>query len=139
MSANNSVHLIGRLTRDIELRKTNSGKSVTQFTLAVYRDQEHSDFINCVAWNKLAELLYNKFHKGDEFAVEGHLQTRTYDKNGIKQFITEMFVETMAFTHGNKTANTSKTSNTAQAYSFEPQVNEFEQGGLDISNEDLPF
>lgn len=139
MSANNSCHLIGRLTKDIEIRKTNSGKNVTQFTLAVTRDKDHSDFINCVAWNKLAELLYNKFSKGDELAVEGHLQTRTYDRNGITQFVTELVVESMSFTHGNKPKEGYKSTNTAQTSSYTSQTNEFEQDGLDISNEDLPF
>lgn len=139
MSANNSAHIIGRLTKDIEIRKTNTGKSVTQFTLAVNRDQNNSDFINCVAWNKLAELLYNKFRKGDEFAVEGHLQTRKYDKNGITQYVTELFVESMSFTYGNKRKEEYKPASTAQTYSYQPQTNEFEQDGLDISNEDLPF
>lgn len=139
MSANNSCHLIGRLTKGIEIRKTNTGKSVTQFTLAVNRDQNNSDFINCVAWNKLAELMYNKFKKGDEFAVEGRLQTRKYDRNGITQYVTELFVESMSFTHGNKPKEEYKPASTPQAYSFQSQVNEFEQNELDISDDDLPY
>lgn len=139
MSANNSCHLIGRLTKEIELRKTTTGKTFAKFTLAVNRDKDNADFINCVAWNKLAELLYNKFNKGDEFAVEGHLQTRKYDKNGITQFTTELFVESMSFTYGNKHEEGYKPASTAQSYSYQSQPDESELDRYDISDDNLPF
>lgn len=142
MSANNSCHLIGRLTKDIEIRKTTTGKTVTQFTLAVYRDKENTDYVSCVAWNKLAELLYNKFGKGDEFAVDGRLQTRKYDQNGITHYVTELVAESMAFTHGSKRSDESRLEKTVQGFqalSYQPQTNENERDGLDISDEFLPF
>lgn len=87
----NSVALIGRMTRDVELRRTNSGKAVASFTLAVNRDKETADFINCIAWNKTAEILAQYTSKGHKVGVEGRIQTRTYDdNNGKKVYVTEV-------------------------------------------------
>ena len=80
----NRVVLVGRLTRDPELRKTNSGASVVSFTVACDRrfktqGQPDADFISCVAWNKVADLMAQYLHKGSLVGVEGRIQTRNYD------------------------------------------------------------
>ena len=92
----NQVQLIGNLTKDIELRKTAEGKSVVNFTLAVARtyDREKADFINCVAWNKSAELLHNYCKKGDKIGVSGSIQVRNYDnQQGQRVYVTEVLVD----------------------------------------------
>lgn len=99
----NNVSLTGRLTRDVELKYTQSGTAVAQFTLAVSRKftnqqgERESDFINCVIWRKSAENFSNFTHKGSLVGVEGHIQTRTYDnKEGQKVYVTEVIVENFA-------------------------------------------
>ncbi len=80
----NRVVLVGRLTKDPELRRTQSGTSVVSYTIAVNRrsaqpGQPDADFINCVAWNKTAELMAQYLHKGSLIGVEGRIQTRNYE------------------------------------------------------------
>ena len=82
----NAVVLVGRTTRDIELRRTGNGTAVASFTLAVNRDfktndGQEADFIQCVAWKKTAELLEQYVHKGDRIAVNGSIRTRNYEDN----------------------------------------------------------
>lgn len=95
----NSVNLIGRITKDPELRRTQSGNAVVSFTLAV--DNRHkedgADFPICVAWNQVAELVAKYVRKGHKIAVSGKLQTRSYESKGNKHFITEVIVETVDF------------------------------------------
>ncbi|USS93301.1 single-stranded DNA-binding protein [Fructilactobacillus ixorae] len=96
----NTVVLTGRLTRDVDLRYTQSGAAVGSFTLAVDRrftnqngDRE-ADFVNCVIWRKSAENLANFVHKGSLLGVEGRLQTRNYEnKQGQRVYVTEVVVE----------------------------------------------
>ena len=101
----NKVILLGRLTADPELRSTQNGTSVTQFTVAVDRnyqkqgDERQADFINCVAWKQTAEFIVKYFGKGRMIAVEGSLQTRNYeDKQGNKRTATEVIVSNASFT-----------------------------------------
>ena len=83
----NSICLMGRLTADPELKTTQSGVSVTSFSVAVDRayrskDQERqTDFINCVAWRQTAEFITRYFHKGNRIALQGSLQSRSYTAN----------------------------------------------------------
>lgn len=95
----NKVVLIGRLTKDPELRRTQSGKSVATFTLAVdnHRKDEGADFPVCVAWERVADLLNQYVKKGQKIGVSGRLQTRTYDSKGHKQFVTEVVVDEVEF------------------------------------------
>ena len=99
----NSVVLVGRTTKDIELRRTGSGTAVASFTLAVSRDfktqdGQDADFINCVAWKKTAELLEQYIHKGDRIALNGSIRTRNYEDNhGKKVYITEVLVSHVEF------------------------------------------
>ena len=99
----NKVILQGRLTAFPELKKTTSGTSVCSFTLAVDRSykQENgptADFINCVAWKQTAEFVSRYFRKGQEMAIEGSIQVRTYsDQQGAKRSVTEVKVDQVHF------------------------------------------
>lgn len=94
----NSVNIIGRLTRDPELRKTANGTSVTNFCLAVNRAKEAADFIDCVAWKQTAELAEKYLSKGSKIGVTGRIQTRSYeDSYGKKKKAVEVVVEQMQF------------------------------------------
>ncbi len=100
----NRIVLIGRLTKDVDLRFTASGKPTANFTLAgdrPYRNQQgekEADFIPVVVWNKLAEHCANYIGKGRLVAVDGRLQIRSYDGNdGQRKYITEVVAETVKF------------------------------------------
>ena len=80
----NSVSLIGRTTEDIELKTTPSGKSVVNFTLAVYISQEETLFMDCVAWDKAAEKLATYVHKGHQVGITGCLKPERWEKDGKK-------------------------------------------------------
>lgn len=96
----NKVALIGRLTKEPELRKTESGNSILRFNLAVSRKHKkedgktEADFINCIAFNKTAELMAKYLNKGNLIAVDGHIQTGNYtNKDGIKIYTTDVIVD----------------------------------------------
>ena len=89
----NRVILIGRLTKKPELKSTPNGKSVCNFTLAVQRDKDNTDFIPCVMWGKTAEVLAQYTDKGSLVGVDGRLQVRSYDSNGEKKYATEVICE----------------------------------------------
>ena len=103
----NKVQLVGRLTRDPELRTTANGVSVCSFTVAVNRrfknpqGEYEADFINCVAWRKTATFITAYFKKGDGIEIEGSIETRKYiDKNGENRTAFEINVEKAGFTQG---------------------------------------
>lgn len=96
----NKVILIGNLTRDPELRYTPAGIPIARFTLAVNQPRSKNkegavDFINCVAWRRLAEIVGEYLKKGRPAAVEGRLQIRTYEKDGEKRTMAEVVVDNM--------------------------------------------
>lgn len=100
----NKILLIGRLTKDPELKYTQSGTAVCTFNLAVNRrfanqsGEREADFINCQAWQKTAEFIANYFKKGQQMALEGRLQVRSYDGNdGQKRWVTEVVAEQIEF------------------------------------------
>lgn len=100
----NHVTLVGRLTKEIQIAKTASGKSTTRFTLAVERkragdDQQSSaDFISCIAWDKIAENLSVYTKKGSKIGIEGHISTRNYvGKDGRKVYVTEIVADEVEF------------------------------------------
>lgn len=107
----NKTILLGRITKDIELKSTTSGKEVCQFTIAINRTytnqngEYESDFINCVAYGKTAEVISKYTKKGDRLVVEGRIQTRNYEKNGNKIYVTEIIVETINFVETKKQEN----------------------------------
>lgn len=99
----NSVSLTGRLTKDVDLRYTQSGTAVGTFNLAVDRQftsaagERETDFISCVIWRKSAENFSNFTNKGSLVGVEGHIQTRNYENNqGQRVYVTEVIVENFA-------------------------------------------
>ena len=105
----NKIILIGRNTKDIELRQTTAGTSAVEFSLAVKRTfknangEYESDFFNCVAFSKLAETIGRYVKKGDQVGIEGRLQTRNYtNKEGKKIYVTEIIVENVEFLQSKK-------------------------------------
>lgn len=105
----NRVVLVGRLTRDPELRTTGSGISVATFTLAVDRQFTNSqgergaDFINCVIWRKAAENFSNFTSKGSLVGIDGRIQTRSYDnKDGQRVYVTEVIVDNFSLLESRK-------------------------------------
>lgn len=112
----NTVMLIGRITKDIELRYTQSGKACASFTIAVNRpykngEERQADFINIVAWGNLAENLNKYTSKGSLVGVEGRLQTRTYEApDGKKRAITEVLASNIQFLDTKKEKNEQNTN-----------------------------
>lgn len=95
----NNVSLIGRLTKDVEERRTQSGTPVVSFTLAVNRrkKEDGADFIPCIAWDKAAETIAKYVHKGDLFGMTGYIQTRSYEKDGRMVYVTEVVTTSFQF------------------------------------------
>ena len=100
----NKAILIGRITANPELRTTQSGNQNTTFSLAVNRNYtkedgtKETDFINCTAWKKTAENIVKYCSKGSQIAIEGRIQTRSYDaQDGTKRYVTEVLVEQCTF------------------------------------------
>lgn len=97
----NQVTLMGRMTRDPELKYTANEKAVVSFTIAVDRDykgEDAADFINCVAWNKTADMVDRYFHKGERIIVSGRIQTRTWETNdGKRRKATEVIADRVYF------------------------------------------
>jgi single-strand DNA-binding protein len=151
----NRVILIGNLTRDPELRYTPSGVAVTTFTLAINRPytsqsgEREADFINIVAWRQLADLCANYLRKGRQAAVEGRLQTRSYDnKEGKKVYVTEVVAENVQFLGGRTGAEGSGydpgyggSKPAAKGNDYDPFNDPFADAGkpINISDDDLPF
>ena len=143
----NNVTLIGRLTKDIELKYTGSGLAVAQFTLAVARDfasqngEKETDFINCVMWRKSAETLANYAGKGTLIGVVGRIQTRSYDnQEGQRVYVTEVNAERFNFLEKkaeNTQANNQPSFSNPQTSSN--QQNTFGGQTLTINADELPF
>ena len=133
----NEVILIGRVTKDIEVRKTQSGKSVASFTLAVDRrkKEDGADFIPCIAWDKAAETIARYVHKGDLFGVTGYIQTRSYEKDGRKNYVTEVVTTGFQFLERKREAASDGPS--VQNKSDYDKAWENVRGSIDSS--DLPF
>ena len=150
----NHVVLVGRLTKDIEVRKTNSNTSVCSFTVAVDRRFQSSqasqtaDFINCIAWRQSADFLANYASKGTIVSVEGRIQTRSYDGQNGKVYVTEVVADNVQIiSNRNASTNQSNTYNNNQTFtpSVEPSYDDSMDDdfsntpSLDISSDDLPF
>ena len=129
----NKVELIGRLTKDPEIRNTANQVPFCNFTLAVDRSfkdsngQRQADFINCVAWRQTATFIQKYFRKGNRLGICGSIQTRSYqDQNGQKVFVTEVIADEAEFIESN---NAQAPAPAQQAPEPEPQAQE-EGGGL---------
>lgn len=158
----NSVALTGRLTKDVDLRTTQNGVSVASFTLAVnrqYSKGKESDFINCVAFKKTAEVLQQFAGKGRLIGVTGSIQTRHYTgKDGKEVYVTEVLANNVSFLDSRNSAQ-NEYSGQQGGYSYQqvdqpqqnfqaPQAAGFGSQGqtttpagqaIDVSNDDLPF
>ena len=144
----NKVILMGRLTKDIEMRQTPNGVSLVRFSIAVTRRFKNSngeydaDFINCVAWRKTGEFIARYFQKGSMIAIVGSIQTRSWDGNdGKKQYATEVIVDEAYFT-GSKTesgigGNVAMDELADRLEGLNEEYDEF--ADLNGSVEDLPF
>lgn len=123
----NSVSLIGRLTRDIELRQAGE-TTVAHFTLAVDRrykkdGQQSADFISCVAFGKTAEFLSKYFQKGNKLALNGRIQTGSYDKNGEKVYTTDIIADSVEFCEGKNSGGSSGNTKSDDAFMNIPDDN----------------
>lgn len=157
---NRSV-LVGRLTRDVDLRYTANGTAVATFTVAVNRQftnangEREADFINCVIWRKSAENFSNFTHKGSLVGIDGRIQTRNYEnQQGQRVYVTEVVVENFALlepksannnhpSQNNNIPNNNHSNGPAQPTANNTAANEdpFADNtqSIDISDDDLPF
>ncbi|EAE8592528.1 single-stranded DNA-binding protein [Listeria monocytogenes] len=158
----NRVVLVGRLTKDPDLRYTPAGVAVATFTLAVNRTftnqqgEREPDFINCVVWRKPAENVANFLKKGSMAGVDGRVQTRNYEGNdGKRVYVTEIVAESVQFLESKQNGAGGSTSNNNQSetnYSNDNKTSSYradrsqngdsfanEGAPVDINPDDLPF
>ena len=146
----NNVVLTGRLTKDINLRYTQSGKAAGSFSLAVERNftnqqgQRDADFINCVVWGKPAETMANYTHKGSLIGIEGRIQTRNYEnKQGQRVYVTEVIVTNFTFLESKKSQGQGnqgyQQANSQSNQGYQDQAWGSGQSDIDIDDGDLPF
>ncbi|QMT84225.1 single-stranded DNA-binding protein [Companilactobacillus pabuli] len=157
----NRVVLVGRLTRDPELRYTTNGAAVASFTIAVNRQftnsqgEREADFINCVIWRKAAENFTNFTHKGSLVGIDGRVQTRNYENQQDQRvYVTEVVVENFsllesknasssnnAHDNSNNQSNNSNSNNNQSNNSNNNMSDPFADNSkpMDISDSDLPF
>ncbi|MFT9848372.1 single-stranded DNA-binding protein [Aneurinibacillus sp. REN35] len=149
----NRVVLLGRLTKDPELRYTQSGTAVGTFTLAVDRrvtnqqGERETDFIPVVVWSKQAELCAQYLSKGRQTAVEGRIQVRNYENNeGRRVYVTEVVAENVQFLGGGQGSGDFAQGSPAAGEGRRPSRNAQhenpfadDQRPIDISDDDLPF
>lgn len=148
----NRVTLVGRLTKDPELRYTPNGVPVATFTLAVNRTfanqngERETDFLNCVVWRRPAENVANFLKKGSLAGVDGRVQSRTYDgQDGRRVYVTEVVAESVQFLDSkNSSAGNTGGGNNSSGGSRQTNTRIDEDpfagsGQIDISDDDLPF
>lgn len=135
----NRVVLLGRLTRDVDLKYTQSGTAVGSFSLAVQRPfkdangERSSDFVNAIIWRKPAENFANFVHKGSLVGIEGRLQTRNYENNqGQRVYVTEVVVDNFSL------LEKKGASQNAQQQPADPFANS-DNGKMDFDDSQLPF
>ncbi len=160
----NKVILIGRLTRDPELRYTGTNIPVATFTLAVNRNfsnqsgEREADFINVVVWRKQAENVKNYLNQGSRVAIDGRIQTRSYDGNdGQKRYVTEVIAENVEFLGSKNSGSSSNNISSQPENNSEPTPYDFSEtpeskgtdiesnpfadfgNSIEISDDELPF
>ena len=138
----NRVVLTGRLTANVEVRKTQSGVSVASFVVASNGRQDETAFINCVAWRQGADFLGQYSHKGDLIGIDGRISTRNYERDGQKVYITEVVADSVNILSKKQNSdgqgNTQPTANRSQTAQKQPS-DSFGIPAYGIDNEDLPF
>ncbi|WP_138419141.1 single-stranded DNA-binding protein [Aquibacillus sediminis] len=161
----NRVVLVGRLTRDPDLRYTPNGVAVANFTIAVNRPfssqngNREADFINCVVWRRAAENLANFMKKGSQVGVDGRLQSRSFEgQDGKRVFVTEVVADSVQFLESKNASSSQGGGGGQPSPGFQPNQNQqnnnnnnnyanqneqdpFKDNGepIDISDDDLPF
>ncbi|MCC2717279.1 single-stranded DNA-binding protein [Finegoldia magna] len=141
----NNVNILGRLTRDVDLRMTNSNLAIGRFNVAVDRklskekrmeaesnNQPTADFISCIAFGRTAENIATYFKKGQRIAVSGHIQTGSYEKDGQRVYTTDVVADSFDFIESNSSSNI----NTNQGYSNPADLG---MSGQESFDSDLPF
>ena len=135
----NKVILMGRLTRDPEMRHTNSGTPVTTFSIAIdngYGDNKRTDFVNCLAWNKTAEFVTKYFAKGKMIIVIGRIATRSWEtQDGKRAYATEVIANEVNFGE----SKTSPQLNTPQTAAQPPMQDDDDDFTPLDEDDDLPF
>jgi single-strand DNA-binding protein len=138
----NRTVLVGRLTKDPELRYTQSNAAVAKFTLAVnriYKTQNNeADFIQCVVWNKQAENVDKYVHKGSLVGVEGRIQTGYYDnEQGVRIYTTEVVCDSVQFLEP-KNADSNGSQNDYSQNSYQSQGNQYQNNKNENQNNEKP-
>lgn len=129
----NRCVLVGRLTKDPELRKTKDDISVVKFTMAIARkgDKDKTDYINCNAWRGLADTIAKYVKKGQQLALEGRIETNSYDaQDGTKRYTTDIVVDNFSFV-GTQNSTQSETQSTGNENIIFDEV--------ELGPDDLPF
>src|SRR5690625_2473201 len=141
----NRTVLVGRLTKDVDLRYTQSGKGVGNFTIAVNRPfknqqgENEADFINCVAWGKQAENLAQYMKKGNQIGVDGRLQSRTYENQQVQTvYVTEVVADSVQFLESKSSNQSNNQQSQVNAYNkeLEKQSDPFQGDGEPIDIND---
>ena len=135
----NKVILIGRVSSDISMNKTQSGTETATFSVAVDRNlgagkEKGTDFIRCVAWGKTATFLGQYFSKGKQIALEGNIKTGSYEKDGVKHYTTDVWVDKVEFVGSKGNGDTAQPTQAAPAPAAETPT-----AAEETSNEDCPF
>jgi len=141
----NNVCLIGRITKDPELRYTPSNVANAQFTLAVNREYKNAngeyeaDFINCVAWKQTAEFVAKYAKKGNQLGITGSIQTRNYQaQDGTTRYVTEVIAKSVVLCDkASNNAPSTKTEQTPKVENQTPKTADFDV--KDVAEDDLPF
>ena len=131
----NKVILMGRLTRDPEMRHTNSGTPVTTFSIAInsgYGENQRTDFVNCLAWNKTAEFVTKYFTKGKMIVIaDGRISTRSWEtQDGKRAYATEVVAKEVSF---------GETKSSQETATQRPMQDDDDFTPLDEEDDDLPF
>ena len=149
--AMNKVILCGRITKDIELKQTNSGITVTQFSIALNKGDGKADFFNVVAWRNTAEFISKYFSKGDGICIDGHLASRQYEKDGAKHTVYEVVADNVSFSEGRRGQQSdssiegeqtyTNTNKSSPAPSVKQETSSYQNSQFEeiAPNDDLPF
>lgn len=146
----NRTVLVGRLTKDPEIRYTQSGMAVANFTMAVNRQftnangEREADFISCIVWRKAAENFCNFTHKGSLVGIDGRIQTSSYEKEGQRVYATQVVVDNFSLLEPKQQSQQrGQQSNASDALhnNFGQPTNNYSQNNNDfgIDDNDLPF
>ena len=130
----NIVCIVGRVTKDVQERRTQNGTPVVSFTLAVDRrkKEDGADFIPCIAWDKAAETIARYVHKGDLFGVTGYIQTRSYEKDGRRNYATEVVTTGFQFLERKREMQ-------SDSHSGQNKSDSYDGWAYDSDSSEIPF